>query len=81
VVGEIMAKNEDVKFEIIQHFGVMKERKNGWKKELNKVKWGDNDPKWDIREWNEEHDKMSRGITLSDEEAKILFEIFNSIFC
>lgn len=76
-----MAKNEDVKFEIIQHFGVMKERKNGWKKELNKVKWGDNDPKWDIREWNEEHNKMSRGITLSDEEAKILFEIFNSIFC
>lgn len=76
-----MAKNEDVKFEIIQHFGVMKERKNGWKKELNKVKWGDNDPKWDIREWNEEHDKMSRGITLSDAEAKILFEIFDSIFC
>ena len=76
-----MAKNEDVKFEIIQHFGVMKERKNGWKKELNKVKWGDNDTKWDIREWNEEHDKMSRGITLSDEEAKILFEIFDSIFC
>jgi hypothetical protein len=81
VVGDIMAKNEDVKFEIIQHFGVMKERKNGWKKELNKVKWGNNDPKWDIREWNEEHDKMSRGITLTDEEAKILFEIFNSIFC
>lgn len=77
-----MAKNNDeMKFEIKQHFGILKERKNGWKKELNKVAWGDNDPKWDIREWNEEHDKMSRGITLSDEEAKILFEIFNSIFC
>lgn len=77
-----MAKNNDeMKFEIIQHFGILKERKNGWKKELNKVAWGDNDPKWDIREWNEEHDKMSRGITLTDEEAKILFEILNSVFC
>lgn len=76
-----MAKNEDVKFEIIQHFGVMKERKNGWKKELNKVKWGDNDPKWDIREWNEEHDKMSRGITLTEDEAKNLSQFLKSIFC
>lgn len=76
-----MTKNNEIKFEIIQHFGVLKERKNGWKKELNKVSWDEAEAKWDIREWNEDHDKMSRGITLSDAEAKILFEIFNSIFC
>ena len=63
-----MAKNEEVRFEIVKHYGVIKERKNGWKKELN------------IREWNEEHDKTSKGITLSDEEAKNLFGIFNSVF-
>ena len=76
--GLIMA---EMKFEIKQHMCVLSERKNGWKKELNRVSWNDADPKWDIREWNEEHDKMSRGITLSDAEAKILFEIFDSIFC
>lgn len=76
-----MAKNDDMKFEITQHFGVMKERKNGWKKELNKVKWGDNDPKWDIREWNEEHNKMSKGITLSEEEASKLSQILKQFFC
>ena len=47
-----MAKNEDLKFEIVQHFGVLKERKNGWRKELNKVSWNGAEPKWDIREWN-----------------------------
>ena len=76
-----MAKNDEMKFEIVQHFGVLKERKNGWKKEVNKVSWNDAEPKWDIREWNEEHDKSSKGTTLSDDEAKILFEIFNSVFC
>ena len=43
-----MAKNNEIKFEIIQHFGVLKERKNGWKKELNKVSWNDEDPKYEI---------------------------------
>ena len=76
-----MAKNEELKFEIVQHFGVLKERKNGWRKEINKVSWNGAEPKWDIREWNEEHDKSSKGTTLSNDEAKILFEIFNSVFC
>lgn len=75
-----MAKNNEIKFEIIQHFGVLKERKNGWKKELNKVSWNDEDPKYDIREWNEEHDKMSRGITLSEDEFKNLIEVMKSNF-
>ena len=74
-------KDDEMKFEITQHFGVLMERKNGWKKELNKVKWGDNDPKWDIREWNEEHDKMSRGITLTEEEAGKLSQILKQFFC
>ena len=77
-----MAKNNDeMKFEIIQHFGILKERKNGWKKELNKVAQGDNDPKWDIREWNEEHDKMSRGITLTEKEIGNLFHFLKTIIC
>ena len=75
-----MAKNEDLKFEIVQHFGVLKERKNGWRKEINKVSWNGAEPKWDIREWNEEHDKMSRGITLSEDEFKNLIEVLKSNF-
>lgn len=75
-----MAKNDEMKFEIVQHFGVLKERKNGWKKEVNKVSWNDAEPKWDIREWNEDHDKMSRGITFSEDEIENLIGILKSNF-
>lgn len=75
-----MAKNDEMKFEIIQHFGVLKERKNGWKKEVNKVSWNDAEPKWDIREWNEDHDKMSKGITFSEDEIENLIGILKSNF-
>lgn len=76
----VMAKNDEMKFEIVQHFGVLKERKNGWKKEVNKVSWNDSEPKWDIREWNEDHDKMSRGITLNETEMENLFGILKIVF-
>lgn len=75
-----MAKNDEMKFEIVQHFGVLKERKNGWKKEINKVSWNDAEPKWDIREWSEDHDKMSKGITFSEDEIKNLIGILKSNF-
>lgn len=75
-----MAKNDEMKFEIVQHFGVLKERKNGWKKEINKVSWNDAEPKWDIREWNEDHDKMSKGITFSEDEIENLIGILKSNF-
>lgn len=73
-------KNDEIKYEIVQHFGVLKSRKNGWKKELNKVSWNEEEPKYDIREWNEEHDKMSRGITLSEDEFKNLIEVLKFNF-
>ena len=55
--------------EIKEHIGIISESKNGWTKELNLVSWNDNDPKYDIRDWDPKHEKMSRGITLTEEEA------------
>ena len=75
-----MAKNDEMKFEIVQHIGVLKERKNGWKKEVNKVSWNGAEPKWDIREWNEEHDKMSKGVTFSKDEFENLIKLLKSNF-
>ena len=59
----------DIKFEITKHIGVLSENAKGWKKELNLVSWNDREPKYDIREWSPEHDKMGKGVTLSEEEA------------
>ena len=59
----------DIKFEITKHIGVLSENAKGWTKELNLVSWNDREPKYDIREWSPEHDKMGKGVTLSEEEV------------
>lgn len=65
----------DIKFEITQHIGVLSEGAKGWRKELNLVSWNGREPKYDIREWAPEHEKMGKGITLSQEEAEKLCEL------
>lgn len=65
----------DIKFEITQHIGVLSEGTKGWRKELNLVSWNGREPKYDIREWAPEHEKMGKGVTLSQEEVKKLCEL------
>ena len=67
-------------FEIVRHIGVIKTNKSGWVKELNIVSWDGKDAKYDIREWNEDHTRMSRGITFTENELEILFEFLKSEF-
>ena len=65
----------EIKFEIVRHLGVISESAKGWKKEVNMVAWNDRAPKLDIREWDSQHEKMGKGITLSTEEIKKLRDI------
>ena len=65
----------DIKFEIVEEIGVLSENAKGWRKELNKVSWNDAAPKYDLRDWSPDHEKMGKGITLTDEEAKKLKEL------
>lgn len=69
----------EIKFDIVEELGVLSEKSKGWKKELNLVSWNDRDAKYDIREWDEEHQKMGKGITISKDELKKLKEILNKI--
>ena len=59
-------------FQIVEPICVISEH-NGWTKKLNIVSWNHREPKFDIREWNSDHSKMSKGITFTDEEAEILY--------
>lgn len=70
---EGIPKGEEFTYEIIEHIGVLKTSAAGWTKELNIISWNGNPQKYDIREWAEDHKKMSRGITLTASEAKDLF--------
>ena len=64
--------NAELKFEIKKEVGIIGEGTKGWKKEVNFVSWNDRKAKLDIRDWNETHDKMGKGVTLSLDEAKEL---------
>ena len=67
---------KDVKCEIVEEIGVLSENEKGWKKELNLVSWNDGEPKYDIRTWSPEHEKMGKGITLTKDEILKLKEMF-----
>ena len=65
----------ELKFEIKEHIGTVSESSKGWTKELNIVSWNGANPKFDLRDWAPEHEKMGKGITLSQEEAEALYEL------
>jgi hypothetical protein len=68
-----------LKFEIIKTVGIVSEGAKGWKKELNLISWNDREPKYDIRDWDQTHEKMGKGITLSKEEVIQLKNLLNEI--
>jgi hypothetical protein len=43
------------------------------------VSWNDREPKYDIREWSPDHEKMGKGVTISREELKVLKELLAHI--
>ena len=64
----------EVRFEITEQIAVLAEYPTGWRKELNMVSWNDNQPKFDIRDWDPDHERMSKGITLLPEEMHRIVE-------
>ncbi len=66
-----MPKTE-ISFEIVEHIGVLSTGSKGWTKELNLVSWNGREPKYDLREWSPEHEKMGKGVTLSKDELDVL---------
>ncbi|WP_346042799.1 YdbC family protein [Paraclostridium tenue] len=68
-----------IKFDIEENFGIISKSSNGWSKELNLVSWNDRPAKFDIRDWDEDHQKMGKGITLSIDEVRELKKILNDI--
>jgi hypothetical protein len=69
----------DIKFEIIETIGILSESAKGWKKELNLISWNGREPKYDIRDWSENHEKRGKGVTVSKEEIESLKKLLNNI--
>lgn len=69
----------DIKYEIQEKLGVLSENAKGWRKELNLISWNGAAAKYDIRDWAPEHEKMGKGITLSQDEVQELYKILSKV--
>ena len=70
---------DDFSFQITEKVGEISVSKTGWTLELNKVSWGGRSAKFDLRSWSPDHQKMGKGVTLTDEEIKKLGEIISAL--
>ena len=71
---------DTVSVEIKRRIGELSSLKGGWKRELNIVSWNGGEPKYDIRNWDSTHERPSRGITLTNDEAKALYFLLKEEF-
>ncbi len=74
-----MPRNEQFKFEIVQSIAVLSTDKSGWSRELNLVSYNGAAPKYDIRSWDPQHEKMGKGITLTKEELVMLKSVLDEL--
>ena len=63
---------QEFSYEIVEEIAVLSENNNGWRKELNLVSWNGRPPKFDLRDWAPDHEKMGKGLTLTNEEFEQL---------
>lgn len=71
--------SDDFSFEITKKLGTISNGKGGWNLELNVVSWGGRPGKYDIRSWAPDHQKMGKGVGLTEDELKSLRDLLNSL--
>ncbi len=70
---------DDFSYQITEKIKVLSTSKSGWTLELNKVSWSGRPAKFDLRSWAPDHQKMGKGVTLSDEELAALRDTLNTL--
>ena len=71
---------KEFSYEIEEEIAVLSESAKGWTKELNLVSYGGAKAKLDIRDWAPEREKMGKGVTLTEDEARALMKALESYF-
>ncbi len=49
-------------------------------KEANFISWNGNAAKLDIREWHPNHERCGKGITLTEDEGRNLYDALKAIY-
>lgn len=64
----------DITSTITKPLAVLGENGSGYTKEANFVSWNGNDAKLDIRIWYPGHERCGKGVTLTEDEGRNLYE-------
>lgn len=70
----------NIKYEVRRELGVLTDNNTTWQKLVRLVSWNQAQPKIDVRVWNTETGLPAKGIALSDEEARLLYQILEKYF-
>lgn len=73
-------RGNDIDYQVVRSIGILAEYSSGWTKEVNMISWNGGTAKYDIRDWAPDHNTMSRGITMHEDEVKALLEVMNGYF-
>lgn len=66
-------------YDIVEQICILSENPKGWTKEINLISYNGAKPKYDIRDWAPNHEKMGKGVTLSQEEFDTLKECLKNL--
>ena len=66
----------EITYEIKEKIAVLSDG-GAWETQVNLISWNHAKPEYDIRKWNVETGKMSKGVSLTEAEWEALGELFN----
>lgn len=67
---------EKITFKIEEEIGVVS-ASGAWALELNRVSWNGKPASFDLRKWNDTHEKMGKGVTMSKQDLIALRDLIN----
>lgn len=70
---------ENFTYEFLGEHHRISEGSGGWSLELNKISWNKKAPKFDLRSWSSDHQKMGKGITMTADDVRKLRDLLNQI--
>lgn len=68
----------EITYDIVETIGVVDSGNKTL--ELNRISWNHRAPVFDLRKWDETHEKMGKGVTMNESDLRGLYEILCEYF-
>lgn len=72
--------SKEIEYKVVKEIAVLSRNQKDYTKEINFIAWNNQEPKYDIRNWSPEREKSLKGISLSVDETKALYEALKREF-